>query len=85
MAEPEALRRSGVNAQYVPGALMGVPVESQSPLAIGTPAKILDGPYVNSVPTYAGRLYDISPDGERVLMLKQTGARSQTGVTIVQN
>jgi serine/threonine protein kinase len=71
------------------GALMSVPVQGQWPLAIGAPAKILEGAYVNSIPTYAGRLYDVAPDGRRFLMLKQSGPRGQTsaprGVTIVQN
>jgi serine/threonine-protein kinase len=71
------------------GALMGVSVEGQTSFAIGTPARILDGVYVTSLPTYAGRLYDISPDSQRFLMLKQSASGAQTNgassITVVQN
>jgi Tol biopolymer transport system component len=71
------------------GALMSVSIEGQLPHAIGPPAKILEGAHVHSIPTYAGRLYDVSKDGQRFLMLKQSGPREQTGaprgVTVVQN
>jgi serine/threonine-protein kinase len=81
--------RSGKELFFIDpsGALMSVRVERQSPFTIGTPAKMLDGSYVWSVPTYAGRLYDISPDGQRFLMLKQSGPPDQTSapITVVQN
>ena len=83
--------RSGKELFFIDpsGALMSVRVERQSPFTIGTPAKMLDGSYVWSVPTYAGRMYDISPDGQRFLMLKQGGPPDQTNaptsITVVQN
>ena len=71
------------------GALMSVPVTSRSPLAFGTAAKVLDAHYVWALPTYAGRLYDVSADGRRFLMMKQSGRGGQEAaapsITIVQN
>jgi eukaryotic-like serine/threonine-protein kinase len=83
--------RSGKELFFIDrsGALMGVRVEGQSSFTIGTPAKILDSSYVWSVPTYAGRMYDISPDGQRFLMLKQSSLPDRTSaprsITVVQN
>jgi len=83
--------RSGKELFFIDpsGALMSVRVERQSPFTIGTPAKILDSSYVWSVPTYAERMYDISPDGQRFLMLKESGLPDGTGaprsITVVQN
>ena len=68
------------------GALMSVTVEGQSPLIFGTPVKILGNSYVWSVPTFAGRQYDISPDGKRFLRLKGPSENITAGsVTFVQN
>ena len=69
------------------GALMSVTVEGQSPLIFGTPRKILDSSYVSSIPAFAGRQYDISPDGQRFLRLKAPPHASTTAgsVTVVQN
>jgi hypothetical protein len=69
------------------GALMSVTVEGQSPLIFGTPKKILDNSYVSSIPAFAGRQYDISPDGQRFLRLKVPSHASTTAgsVTVVQH
>ena len=69
------------------GTLTSVAVESQSPLVFGTATKVLNKPYVWSIPTFAGRQYDISLDGQRFLVLKGPSTESTTvgSVTIVQN
>jgi Tol biopolymer transport system component len=70
------------------GALMSVRVGPESPPTLGTPVKILNGLYVWYLPTYAGRFYDVSPDGQRFLMLKATGrpeTNAPTSITVVQN
>jgi eukaryotic-like serine/threonine-protein kinase len=83
--------RSGKELFFIDssGALTGVRVDGQSSFTIGTPAKILDSSYVWSVPTYAGRMYDISPDGQRFLMLKESSLPDRTSrprsITVVQN
>jgi len=67
------------------GALMGVRVDAGPSWRGSTPAKILDGPYVSG---RLGRTYDISRDGRRFLVVKET-RRDQSDVPlhiiVVQN
>jgi serine/threonine-protein kinase len=83
--------RSGKELFFVTpsGALMSVRVDSGSPLTIGPPAKVLEGSFVWALPTYAGRQYDVSADGQRFLVMKPSGSPEQTDVpttiTVVQN
>jgi serine/threonine-protein kinase len=66
--------RSGKELFYFgsDGALLRVPVEaSGATWSAGTPMKLLDGPYYRSAAGgSAGRTYDVSPDGQRFLMIK---------------
>ncbi len=68
------------------GALMGVPVELQPSFSAGTPTKILDGSDLLGGP---GRAYDVSPDGERFLMITggegSADAASLPSLVVVQN
>jgi hypothetical protein len=69
--------RSGKELFYLApdGALLRVPVEaSGSTWNAGTPTKLLEGRYYTAGggPT-AGRNYDVSPDGQRFLMIKAPG------------
>jgi hypothetical protein len=83
--------RDGKELFYVDGSnyIVSVGVESGSSFTvIGTPRRVLPRPYVSSILTYAGRLYDISRDGKRLLVLKDAGVSAQTEpltITIVQN
>jgi hypothetical protein len=53
--------------------LLRVPVEARgATLNAGTPMKLFEGRYYTGVGT--GRAYDVSPDGQRFLMIKATGA-----------
>jgi Tol biopolymer transport system component len=68
--------RSGKELFYVgaDGALLRVPVEaSGTTWNAGTPKKLLDGRYVTGGGTLL-RMYDVSPDGQRFLMVKAPGA-----------
>jgi serine/threonine-protein kinase len=71
------------------GVLMSVPVQSEASFEYGAPAKVVAAAYVNSVATYAGRLYDVSPDGKRFLMMKAAGVPDQRTevprITVVEN
>ena len=63
--------RSGKELFYVGGngALLSVPVEaSDTTWNNGTPMKLLEGRYVTG--GTLGRMYDVSPDGRRFLMIK---------------
>ncbi len=52
------------------GALMRVPLTTVPTFLAGTPSKLFDGPYVYGA---LERTYDVSPDGRRFLMIKESG------------
>jgi serine/threonine-protein kinase len=65
--------RSGKELFYVAvdGALMRVPVEaSGATWNAGAPMKLLEGRYYTGDGASGGRAYDVSPDGQRFLMIK---------------
>jgi len=68
------------------GALMSVPVELQPTFSPGAPTRILDARYILSGP---GRSYDVSPDGQRFLMLRGSDssgdASTPSSIVVVQN
>ena len=65
-----------------PGArLMAVGVESEPSFAPGIAEEVFGGYYVGA----PGRTYDISPDGKRFLMIKESGSASSTEFILVQN
>jgi hypothetical protein len=80
--------RSGRELFYRSGdALMVVPNEVGRMFAAHTPARVLTGQYA---PTLGGRNYDVSPDGQRFLMLKvgTSGDDDQSAAarfTVVEN
>jgi eukaryotic-like serine/threonine-protein kinase len=53
------------------GALMRVAVTREPTFEAGTPAKLVDGPYVYGA---LERWYDIAPDGQRFLLIKESHA-----------
>jgi len=71
--------RSGKELFYLgpSGAMMSVVVEGGSTFRAGNPTRLFEGPYtLGTAPS--GRTYDVSPDGERFLMIKATGASDKT-------
>jgi serine/threonine-protein kinase len=68
------------------GALMRVPLTMGATFEAGTPSKLYDGPYVYGA---LERAYDVSPDGRRFLMIKESGATDAAApsarLTVVQN
>lgn len=72
------------------GTLMRVPVKTGSTFEHGTPEKVIDAPYL--VRTFGGllaRSYDVSADGQRFLMLKETSGADErppsARIILVQN
>ncbi|MBI4476266.1 MAG: hypothetical protein HY654_03780, partial [Acidobacteria bacterium] len=66
--------RSGRELFYRDGtSLMSVPVQTTPTFAAGTPRKLFEG-YVSGL----GRTYDVSRDGQRFLMIKDSTAADQT-------
>jgi len=61
------------------GELMRVGVERSATWAATTPTKVLGpGSYYNSDGGYVGRTYDVSPDGQRFLRIKEGDGTDQT-------
>ena len=71
------------------GTLMRVPVKTGSTFERGTPEKVFDAPYLVRPPQLLGRHYDVSADGQRFLMLKETGVADDrppsARIILVQN
>jgi len=67
---------------------MSVHIDDRTP-PFGTATKVLAPKYVWMVPTYAGRMYDVSPDGTRFLMMKRAdvdeASATRTNIIVVQN
>jgi eukaryotic-like serine/threonine-protein kinase len=54
------------------GTLMRVSVKTGATFERGTPEKVFDGPYLFRQPgQMLGRMYDVSADGQRFLMIKE--------------
>jgi serine/threonine-protein kinase len=59
-------------------SLMAVPIETDSGFKVGSPVKLIEGPY------FAGpgvRGYDVTADGKRFLMVKEPGLQSAPDAT----
>ena len=69
--------RNGKELFYLDGtnAVTSVPIQTAPTFSAGTPTKLFDGRYVGS-PFW--RTYDVSPDGQRFLMIKDNAAGDQT-------
>ena len=67
--------RSGRELFYVvePGRMMAVPIQPGPTFAYGTPQVVFERPYYVGG---GGRSYDVSPDGQRFLMIKDASAAS---------
>jgi serine/threonine protein kinase/Tol biopolymer transport system component len=79
--------RSGRELFYLwMGALMSVPVAPGAAFTPGTPAKLLDAPYDFDQPG-SSRMYDVSGDGKRFLMIKdiETPNAPQASIVVVEH
>jgi serine/threonine-protein kinase len=72
--------RNGRELFYLvePGRLMAVPIQPGSTFAAGNPQVVFEGQYGPPLQRN-GRTYDVSPDGQRFLMIKE-GAAGETSV-----
>jgi len=66
--------------------MMAVDVSTQSGFAAGKPRQLFEGPYLKNIVAYARPNYDVSPDGQRFLMIKpveqQQAAPTQINVVL---
>jgi serine/threonine-protein kinase len=66
------------------GTLMTVQITVGATWTAGTPMQLFEGAYFSGAGTAAaGRTYDVSPDGNRFLMIKSAGERKR--IVVVQN
>ena len=72
--------RSGQELFYVSptGELMRVGVERGATWAATTPTRLLGSGYYSRRRLASGRTYDVSPDGQRFLRIKEGGGPDQT-------
>jgi len=66
------------------GTVMAVPIESNSGFQAGNPSKLFAGSYYAAL---AGRTYDVSPDGQRFLMIKAAASavNNTPRIIVVEN
>lgn len=76
--------RSGRELFYLDGAgaMTRVPIQTTPTFSAGTPLKLFDTRYFNSG---LGRTYDVSPDGQRFLMIKAAGTEQAPSIVVVLN
>jgi eukaryotic-like serine/threonine-protein kinase len=84
--------RSGRELFYLApdGALLTVPVDPRGTTwSEGTATKLVAGRYYTGAGAFAARQYDVSPDGQRFLMIKEGGGTDQAAappqIIIVQH
>jgi len=76
--------RSGTELFYLDGAgaMTRVPIQTGPAFTAGTPTKVFDTRYYTAA---SGRTYDISPDGQRLLMIKASGTEQAPSMVVVLN
>ena len=78
--------RNGRELFYLDGrSLLAVPVQTATTFTAGTPVKLFEGPYFTAL---GGRSFDVSPDGQRFVMIRETpeqGQRSDESIAVVLN
>jgi serine/threonine-protein kinase len=72
------------------GALMRVSLTVGSSFEARTPRKLIDGPYLFRSPGFGlGRMYDVSADGQRFLLVKESAGTAErppsARIVLVQN
>jgi Tol biopolymer transport system component len=78
--------RNGRELFYRSGdKMMAVDIATQPGFAVGKPRMLFEGPYVLTFGTFPN--YDVSPDGQRFLMLKpsETAGAAPTQINVVLN
>jgi serine/threonine-protein kinase len=85
-SEP-AWNRNGRELFYRSGAkMMAVELATQPTFSAGKPKVLFEGRYFAIQPPLTGTAYDVSPDGQRFLMVKENeAATSRMQINVVQN
>ena len=77
--------RNGGELFYIApgGVLMSVPVKRGTMWTAGTPTRLIEAPYFRGGGGNDSRMYDVSADGKRFLMIKQEVSANQPAARIV--
>ena len=71
------------------GRIVAVPIQPGPGFIAGNPQVMVDGPFATILTGIAGRMYDVSRDGQRFLMLKGVAGAEQSApppqIIVVQN
>jgi len=71
------------------GRIVAVPIQPGPGFTAGNPQVIVEGPYATILPGVNGRMYDVSRDGQRFLMIKGEDSAGQAApppqIVVVQN
>ena len=62
--------------------MMAVPIATQPAFSAGKPAMLFEGDYLSSPFPATGVTYDVSPDGQRFLMVKEEASATQINVVV---
>jgi Tol biopolymer transport system component len=78
--------RNGRELFYRSGnRMMAVDVVTQPTFSNGRPRQLFEGKYVSSLFPLTGFAYDVSPDGQRFLMIEETGSTTAAQINVVLN
>ena len=71
------------------GRIVAVPIQTGPGFIAGNPQVIVDGPFATTLPGMVGRMYDVSRDGQRFLMVKALEGDDESApppqIIVVQN
>ena len=72
------------------GAMMAVPVQTEPTFTAGNGEAVFEGSYLGAAGSFSfGRTYDVAPDGQRFLMIKQDATADETStpdqIIVVEN
>jgi serine/threonine-protein kinase len=65
--------------------MMAVAIETEPELSVGTPKLLFEGRFLGTGPVHLRRQYDVSPDGQRFLMIKREQDLVPTELIVVLN
>ena len=65
--------------------MIAVAIETEPELSVGTPRLLFEGRFLGTGPVHLRRNYDVSPDGQRFLMIKREQDLVPTEIIVVLN
>ncbi len=65
--------------------MMAVAIETEPELSVGTPRLLFEGRFLGAGPLHLRRSYDVSPDGQRFLMIQREQELVPTEIVVILN